>query len=236
MTKGDTKSKHEKSKPHSYDYHDFEQASFRNHQHRNSAVDKKILTLIDTFSSDDKKSSDGEKSDQKENVSLDVSWLFEADARTQFIRKVGGKLEPKRVAHAVGKKTSRFATFVANFLSYIPAIACKISLPLVIFSMTLHYFVDVALYSMFYPIFVFCVVLLSNPQQLPIPTYGKEDAAVGEKTVNAIKMYYSETNSLTGNLIESRDGKHLESHLRSMEVYEHWQGNWKGFCCKCRTN
>ena len=208
---------------------DFEQASFRNHQHRNSAVDKKILALIDTFSSDGKKSSDGEKSDQKENVSLDVSWLFEADARTQFIRKVSGKLEPKRVAHAVGKKTSRFATFVANFLSYIPAIACKVSLPLVIFSMTLHYFVDVALYSMFYPIFVFCVVLLSNPQQLPIPTYGKEDAAVGEKTVNAIKMYYSETNSLTGNLIESRDGKHLESHLRSMEVYEHWQGNWERF-------
>ena len=122
---------------------DFEQASFRNHQHRNSAVDKKILALIDTFSSDGKKRiQDGEKSDQKENVSLDVSWLFEADARTQFIRKVSGKLEPKRVAHAVGKKTSRFATFVANFLSYIPAIACKVSLPLVIFSMTLHYFVD----------------------------------------------------------------------------------------------
>ena len=51
---------------------DFEQASFRNHQHRNSAVDKKIRALIDTFSSDDKKSSDGEKSDQKALL----LWIF----------------------------------------------------------------------------------------------------------------------------------------------------------------
>ena len=103
------------------------------------------------------------------------------------------------------------------------------SLQIVIFSLLFHYWYDPALFSIFYPIFVFCVVLLSNPQQLPVPLYGKEKVELITEDIKTIKSYYGQSIASNGNVIESRDGYDFETHLRNMEVYEHWQGKWERF-------
>ena len=79
-----------------------------------------------------------------------------------------------KVAKAVEKGMSRLCSRVGSFIASLPERLRNSSLQIVIFSLLFHYWYDPALFSIFYPIFVFCVALLSNPQQLSVPLYERK--------------------------------------------------------------